>query len=342
MLNIYYRKEIENGETSDSAIIRAKKIGGAAYLGLKDFLETHNVFFEEMALPEGIDPKLFGQTYLKIFTETDDSIILDGHVGPKASNDVYIHTSGRNRIPSGLVRAALEKSPVLLEVDHGPFIDDVQNQAYLEVTSEDNIGEIFEVLRHFIDVSNRRPVAPEKASVYFAVKDKTWHVKKKEIDNPKRDAYIIVPPNIQFGVPRFIEEHMPIIGEAIKKYNLDMRGVRPINAVANISNSDAYLFQYTKEANALKRELTAKGVRRVFALTSKKGMVKPHFLIGDAENSTITGATDMQNKFGNKYDAELIRDVQYSIMLNVLHGNIKAARELYGLFAQGDFSKSLA
>lgn len=307
---------------------RTTDIGEKAYSAVVDGLDLdRRIFTEEFHSADG-----FTENVIELDNPLTASLILDGHYG-SGNADLYIHAVENGRMPSGLVREAFELSDsVLLETNHGKGVGNRKetiSEAYVEVRNANDVGGIVPLIKKFLDAHE-----PHK-NKYFdtAIKNNGWHIKKELFEVPVKPTYIITEGAL-YGVPTFIESGIGAIKHAVEVHNLDIQSVGGPNTITG-SPTNVYLFQYPRDAESMKHILSANGITSVFALNKRKNMITPHFFDDKQKNGVINGARNLPNKITEQYEAITIKDMQDSIIANVLAGKDKEATQLTQLFSEG-------
>lgn len=349
MLNIFYRERARGVKKVIPArnMPRVTEIDGriaeAAYGEVKKFLGASGYQFQEAETPASWNQQvLFGREYLHIDTSSAEGyLILDGHGGANYRGKIYIHAPAGRRIPLGMVRNAFREQDVLLEVNHGAAIDDAPGnscQAYLEVGKKDDAEKVAGVVQSILCPTETL----NEASVYAAVKKENWVVERKTIPVPKKEAYVIVPPTVKYGVPDSIERGMGAIGNAITTYNLDIRGVCPISALTSISWLNEYVFPSPQEARSASSLMTPHKVDHALVMTKSKRTVYPYFF-GDtsSRNGVIGSAIEAEDSMKGVYDEATIKEVRDAIMLGVLNNDLRGAEVLAYMLAKGTLPESV-
>ncbi|MCK5233572.1 MAG: hypothetical protein KAJ91_02030 [Candidatus Aenigmarchaeota archaeon] len=306
---------------------RPTEIGQKAYSAVVDGLDLDKrIFTEEHHNADG-----FTENIIELNDPRTASLILDGHYG-SGNADLYIHAVENGRMPSGLVHEAFKSSDsVLLETNHGNGIGnqkELLNESYVEVRKTDDVTEITTIITAFLNAQE----PPTNKYFDAAVKNNGWHIEKKLFEVPVKPTYIITEGSL-YGVPHFIESGIDAIRHAVEVHNFDIQSVGSASTITG-SPANVYLFQYSSDAKKIKHILSANGIPSIFSLNKRKNMITPHFFDDNEKNGAINGASNLPNKVAKQYEALTIKEMQDSIIANVLADKDKEAAQLTQLYSE--------
>lgn len=317
---------------------RTGEVGENAFSEVAEFLEMAGYDFDEIDTPAGdYDAGLFGGRCLRIKTKSWGSFILDKHKGLGNREEILFHAPEDRLMPSGLSRMLLLNYNGVPEVSHGPSCgknDELLNQAYVEVIDKKDTRKLGAAILDFLGKAEQA----QKITAYTAKKElrpagerkkEKWVVEKRAFEIEPKPTMIICEGR-GTGVPLFIRDGIEAIRDAVRLYNFDILGASPVDTEL-IYGEVAYLFESQPES-AIIDEVGEKA--STFVMNKNKSRMRPYFPVERRKNFIVDAALNKEQTT-EFYSGEEIKEIQDSIFLSVLRGDISGAEYLLGEFKRG-------